>query len=199
MKKTERTLPHDQIFDDELKKLGVHKAIKKLFDTFWQPLFQFSYNILRNEPDAQDVVQEVFIALWKRQLNLTIYHSIESYLFTSVKYKSLTKLSERLSSSERNLPLETYLESSFTEAVDPLILKELEKEIEFHIKHLPNRMRTVIQLRTQEYLSIQEIAQKLNISEETVKNHLASARKRLRIQLKDATYTLLLISMTNTL
>lgn len=196
--KTTNGLPsnHDQTFVNELKKSGADKTLHKLFDHYWKPLFQFSFNILRDDDDAKDVVQEVFIALWDRKLDLVIHSSIESYLFTSVRYKSLTKLSQRLSSNERNLPLENYIEQTFSDAVDPLIMKELQQEIDLQINKLPERMQEVIRLKTKESLSIREIAEKLDISEETVKNHLASARKRLRIQLRDVAYTAFVISLS---
>ena len=196
--KTTNGLPsnHDQTFVNELKKSGADKTLRKLFDHYWKPLFQFSFNILRDDDDAKDVVQEVFIALWDRKLDLVIHSSIESYLFTSVRYKSLTKLSQRLSSNERNLPLENYIEQTFSEAVDPFIMKELQQEIDLQINKLPARMQEVIRLKTKESLSIREIAEKLDISEDTVKNHLASARKRLRIQLRDVAYTAFVISLS---
>ncbi|PRD48079.1 hypothetical protein C5745_06070 [Sphingobacterium haloxyli] len=194
--KTTNGLPsnHDQTFANELKKSGADKTLHKLFDRYWKPLFQFSFNILRDDDDAKDVVQEVFISLWDRKLDLAVHSSIESYLFTSVRYKSLTKLSQRLSSSERNLPLENYVEQTFSDALDPLLMKELQQEIDLQINKLPDRMQEVIRLKTKECLSIQEIAEKLNISEDTVKNHLATARKRLRVQLRDVAYTAFIIS-----
>lgn len=185
----------DQYFVNELKRSGAEKVLSRLFDQYWKPLFQFSYNLLRDEDDAKDVVQEVFIKLWDRQLDLAIHTSIESYLFSSVRYRSLTKLSKQLSSRARNLPLEDHIEQSFLEAVDPLIIKELQQEIDTQIDKLPERMREVIRLRSKDSLTISEIALQLNISEDTVKNHLASARKRLRIHLGDVAYIAFLISL----
>jgi len=190
--------PHDdQRFVNELKRSGAEKTLSRLFDQYWKPLFQFSYNLLQDEDDAKDVVQEVFIKLWDRQLDLAIHTSIESYLFSSVRYKSLTKLSQRLSSNERNLTLEDHIEQSFLDAVDPLIIKELQQEIDMQIEKLPERMRAVIRLKSKDSLSISEIAVRLNISEDTVKNHLASARKRLRIHLGDVAYIAFLISLAS--
>ncbi|GGH29913.1 sigma-70 family RNA polymerase sigma factor [Sphingobacterium alkalisoli] len=177
----------------QLRTTHADEAFKKLFNHFWAPLFQSSFNLLRNDDDAQDAVQEVFISLWNRRCDIDIQTSLEAYLFTSVRYKSLTKLTKRLEEQERNVPLEKLIENSFQKFVDPLILKDLEAEIELQIEKLPERMQAVIQLKAKDALSVAEIAERLNISEDTVKNHLAAARKKLRIQLSDMAYVSLLI------
>ncbi|TYP92312.1 RNA polymerase sigma-70 factor (ECF subfamily) [Sphingobacterium allocomposti] len=186
----------DTNFVLELRKPKAKMALSQLFDHYWQPLFQLSYNLLRNDDDAKDAVQEVFIKLWDRRFEIDIQTSVESYLFSAVRYRSLTMLSKRLAANKREVSLEHYIEQTFLEAIDPLLLKELEQEIDTQISQLPNRMQEVIRLKTKEGLSISEIAVRLNISEETVKNHLASARKRLRTHLRDVAYVILAISTT---
>ncbi|TJZ60002.1 sigma-70 family RNA polymerase sigma factor [Sphingobacterium olei] len=177
----------------QLRTSNADEAFKKLFNHFWAALFQFSFNLLRNDDDAQDAVQEVFVSLWNRRYDIDIQTSLQAYLFTSVRYKSLTKLTKRLEAHERNVPLENLIENSFQQFVDPLIIKELQAEIEVQIEKLPERMKAVIQLKAKDALSITEIATQLNISEDTVKNHLAAARKKLRIELSDMAYVSLLI------
>ena len=169
--------------------------INQLFAEYWQPLYRFSYNLLHDEDDAQDVVQEIFISLWDRRSDLDIHSSIESYLFTSVRYKSLTRLSSKLKKGRRDLPLEDFIEESFRTAVDPTLVKELQEEIEVEICRLPVRMQQVLRMRTMQSMTISEIAQNLNISEDTVKNHLAAARKKLKMRLSDGSYFVLLMSI----
>ncbi|MFD1772255.1 RNA polymerase sigma factor [Sphingobacterium suaedae] len=181
----------------ELRKATANKSLNQLFEHYWQPLFQFSYNILKDDDDAKDAVQDVFITLWNRRFDIDIHTSMESYLFTAVRYRSLTILSKKLDLKQRNVPLENYIESSFTESVDPFVLKDLQQEIDRQIETLPTRMQEVIRLKIKDSLSISEIAARLNISEDTVKNHLAAARSRLRSSLGDVAYFILVITLSS--
>ncbi|MFD2966569.1 sigma-70 family RNA polymerase sigma factor [Sphingobacterium bambusae] len=169
--------------------------LNQLFEKYWKALYQFSFNLLQDGDEAQDTVQELFINLWDRRHHIDIQTSLEAYLFSSVRYKSLTKLQAKLSNAKRDIPLESLVVESFQEAVDPSLLKELQEEIALQISKLPARMQQVIRMRTMDCMSISEIAKNLHISEDTVKNHLAAARKKLRIQLGDAAYLLLLGSV----
>ena len=187
----------DKTFVAELRKTNAARSLNLLFEHYWQSLFRFSYNILKDDDDAKDAIQEVFITLWKRRFEIDIHTSVESYLFTAVRYRSLSVLSKKLDLEQRNVPLENYIESSFTESVDPLMLKDLQREIDRQIDNLPARMQEVIRLKTRDSLSISEIAIRLNISEDTVKNHLAAARRRLRAHLGDIAYVSLLITLSN--
>lgn len=165
-----------------------HAQLSIIFQRNWERLFRLAYHLLKDNDDAQDVVQEVFINFWDRRHELQIQTSIDNYLFGAVRYKTLTRLQNKLSYNKRNIPLENALVDSFAEAVDPVLVQELQEEIDRQVKLLPEKMRQVFYLRTVECLSIPQIAEKLLISEGTVKNHLAAARRKLRTQLGDAAY-----------
>ncbi|MDR2285587.1 MAG: sigma-70 family RNA polymerase sigma factor [Sphingobacterium sp.] len=165
-----------------------YDRLSKIFHLNWKRLYQTAYHLLKDDADAQDIVQEVFISFWDRRDELKIQTSIDNYLFGAVRYKTLTRLKNKLSYNKRNIPLEDALTDSFVEAVDPVLVQELQEEIDQQVKLLPEKMRQVFYLRTVECLSIPQIAEKLLISEATVKNHLAAARRKLRTQLGDAAY-----------
>ncbi|MFD2743682.1 MULTISPECIES: RNA polymerase sigma factor [Sphingobacterium] len=165
-----------------------HAQLSIIFQRNWERLYRLAYHLLKDNDDAQDVVQEVFINIWDRRHELQIHANIDHYLFGAVRYKTLTRLQTKLSYNKRNIPLENALVDSFAEAVDPILVQELQEEIDRQVKLLPEKMRQVFYLRTVECLSIPQIAEKLLISEATVKNHLAAARRKLRTQLGDAAY-----------
>ncbi len=165
-----------------------HAQLSIIFQRNWERLYRLAYHLLKDNDDAQDVVQEVFINIWDRRHELQIHVNIDHYLFGAVRYKTLTRLQTKLSYNKRNIPLENALVDSFAEAVDPILVQELQEEIDRQVKLLPEKMRQVFYLHTVECLSIPQIAEKLLISEATVKNHLAAARRKLRTQLGDAAY-----------
>lgn len=155
-------------------------AFEQLYHRYWHPLFIFSKKLLNSVPDAEDVVQTVFISLWEKRSQLAIIQSLQAYLFQAVRYNGLKKLNAELSKSvdldtihERFLPVvNTFMET--------LEHDELARIIEEKVSELPEKTQAIFRMSRFEHLSIREIAQSLGLSEQTVKNQLSMALKNLR-------------------
>jgi len=171
-------------------------ALGELFRRYWKQLYQSAYHLLADDDEAQDAVQEVFINLWQRRHEINLHGAAKSYLFTAVRYRALNRIREIAADASLKERLDGYLERSFLETVDPLLIKELTAEIDRHIITLPDRMQQVLRLSYQEQLTAPEIAACLGISEDTVKNHLAAARKRMRSRLGQLAYLWLLLMIS---
>ena len=168
-------------------------AFESLYLQMWEPLFVFAMKRLQSEPDAEDVVQNVFATIWTRRHSLKISTTFKGYLFTAVKYSVLDKINEML---QRPSGIETVSQSILPEINDvlnPMLLKELQVLVDNEINQLPEKMRQVYLMSLEEHLSISQIAERLQLSEQTVRNQLNTARNRLKVSLRHA-LTLLFLS-----
>ncbi|NML39615.1 RNA polymerase sigma-70 factor [Chitinophaga sp. G-6-1-13] len=172
-----------EIGDTELF-IGVQRsdmeAFSLLYHQYWHPLFSFANKLLRSYDDAQDIVQTVFLSIWERRDAIVIQQSIESYLHQAVRFQSLKKLESILSSPEQIDRIQEELLPAFNDILHRLQEQDLVKQLEKEISGLPPRTREIFLLSRQYKLSIAEIALKLGISEQTVKNQLHIALKALR-------------------
>lgn len=156
------------------------KAFDLLYSKYWHPLFSFANKLLRSYDDAQDIVQNVFVSVWERRNTLTIQQSFESYLFQAVRFQTLKKLESLLGSPEQIDRVQENLLPVFNDILNRLQEQDLFKQLQKEIASLSPRTQEIFLLSRQYKLSIVEIARKLGISEQTVKNQLHIALKALR-------------------
>jgi len=169
-----------------LMKKGRREAFNEIYDRYWLKLYVAAFKRLKSKDDAKDIVQDLFISLWMKRDTLTINSSLSSYLFTAVKYKVINHI-------QANQVKKNYL-NSLTDAVvdydnsthEQISRNDLEVFIESKVARLSPKVKEVFQLSRKENLSINEIAERLHTSDQTVKNQLSKALKILRIHLANA-------------
>lgn len=166
-----------------LLKRGDDKAFKQIYDRYSGPLFLFAIRKLKNEQDARDVVQEIFVVLWNKHRELDLYSSLSSYLYKSVHNRALNIFVHRKYQTSYIRSFEDYLEKYAQDADELLMQKELIDIIDHEIRLLPEKMREVFVLSRKEQMSHREIAERLGISEQTVKTQVKRALKILRLRL----------------
>lgn len=179
--------------DAELLKSGDNRSFKILFDRYWSPLYVKARSRLKNESDAKDVLQDVFTTLWGNRHHIFVEDTLAPYLFTAVKYAILKKI-ERDSKKGIIHPLDvaTLASVKFSHE-EELHYKELEKLIRNEVEKLPDRMKQIYLLSRDHYLKNKEIAQTLNLSEQTVKNMLSTAIGKLRTKFGNYKLSIFLI------
>nr|WP_121271885.1 RNA polymerase sigma-70 factor [Pedobacter schmidteae] len=157
---------------------GSGDAFKALYEKYWADVLDEAFKRLADADLAKDVVQEVFTYLWTKAGSLEI-KNLPAWLNTVVK----NQVFQAMRKQERFVPLtDLFAElESHTEASDALLLrKELVSTYEALIASLPEQQRIIFNLRYRENMSPDEIAQKLNISPKTVRNHLGRALNKLK-------------------
>ncbi len=157
-------------------------GFENVFKTHFKNLHSYAYTIIRNEADAEEIVQQVFYKLWEKQQQINIEQSVAGYLYRAVyneclNYLKHAKVKDKYRASQ--------LASTKNEGIDSdsLIIKELREKINSAIRELPEQCRTVFQMSRFEGLRYREIAMKLGISEKTVENQISKALKTLRTKL----------------
>lgn len=123
------------LFDDgllQLIKSENHLAFTVLVDKFWSRLYRHLFSRIRNEDDAEDGVQEIFIGLWKNKntISCNLEGSLSPYLYSAVKYCAIDYFSKPETVIPYENALETVLEYSSSDISDEdILLHELKNGI----------------------------------------------------------------------
>lgn len=155
-------------------------ALTALFNRYWEVLFLYVVRVLRDQEEASDVVQETFIALWQKRAGLPEIGSLRSYLIGVARYKALRSINLSLSQKHHRASLLDFFADTQRSPEAELMAGEMERVLNEHIDRLPDRMREVFLLSRREHLSYAEIAERLQISDKTVKKQIHNALKHLR-------------------
>lgn len=139
--------------------------------------------MLGNAEDAQDIVQEVFVSLWTKGAGIQLHTSLAGYLFTAVRNRVLNLIEQSKTYQHHLDSLAAYLSENAAPAADAVDEELLFKLFEAEIDNLPRKMKEVFELRRQGELSYSEIADKLSLSDHTVKKQISNAIKILRDRL----------------
>jgi len=158
------------------------KAFEEIYRRYWHPLFLHAYHILDDEDEAQDIIQDLFIAFWNKSFADHIHTSLKSYLYVTVRNKVLNHIRKNKINATFIQLLSTKLTEKDFDTVHDIELKELTILIDREIDLLPPRMRQVFEMSRKEFLTHKEIAERLGTSEETVKKQITNSLKLLRVK-----------------
>jgi len=171
------------ISDKELLALfraGDQAAFRLIYERYWQLLYVAACKLVKDEDEAKDVVQEVFISLLGKGAELEISSSLPAYLYSAVRYKVFDHISRAKVRTDYLDSLNVFAAEAGTASDRALIEKEIHAEMEKEIQNLPAKMKEVFVLSRKAELSHKEIAEKLNISDKTVKKQISNAIKLLK-------------------
>lgn len=166
-----------------LLKIGDSIAYTEIFNRYERLLYIHAYKRLQNREEARDIIQDIFIILWAKKNELNFNYSLRAYLYTSVRNRIFDLISHKKVASNYFLSLQTVVNIGDHITDHRVRLNQLNALIEKEISELPTKMREVFQLSRGEQLSHSEIADRLQISEQTVKKQVQNALKILKVKL----------------
>lgn len=129
---------------------------------------------------AKELVQDVFLSLYLRKNELHTIHSLKAYLSTALKNKIYDHYQRELRKKKYEKSVGVNLRIITNDLQDEFEAKELNELLQEKIKSLPEQCRKVFLLSREEKLSHKEIAERLNISPNTVDQHIQKALRILR-------------------
>jgi RNA polymerase sigma-70 factor (ECF subfamily) len=129
---------------------------------------------------AQELVQDVFISLFELRDSLNSKVSVQAYLYIALKNRILNHYRHQSVQKRYEQYMALYQPAATENVVSQLQGKELEMQINEEIKKLPLQCRTVFLLSRKEGLPYKEIATQLDISVNTVEQHMRKALRILR-------------------
>lgn len=168
----------------KLLKNGDMLAFDLIYKKYSRRLYGFVFRFVKQETDTEEIVQEVFIKIWQNHKNIDIYSSFESFLFTIAHNVTVNLLKKRATEQKyvEHIKSLQHIDESY-ELTDEIHYKELQHKFQGLLNELSPRQKEIFLLSRDEGLSNKEIAEKLGISVQTVKNHLVTTLSFLRSKL----------------
>jgi len=178
-----------QYLDDKLiiknLKDGDVLSFDNIFKKYNKKVYYFALSYLKNKEEAEDVVQEVFMNLWKYRDQINEYYVFSKYLF-KITYNETCKKFRKQASDKKHLGevLQNFTLEDNSTNLD-IEYNNLLETANLVIEKLPPRQKNIFLLNIKEQLTNEQIAQQLNISKKTVENYLAKAKTSLKKSLSD--------------
>lgn len=147
-------------------------------------LFRLAFRLVREEEAAQDLVQNVFLQLWKKRQEIEFGPATKSYLYKATTHAALNYLEQQKRRLMRHQEITKSAPQETTEDLESLALQELQVHIQQAIDRLPPKCRVIFLLSRQEGLPYKQIAEQLDLSLKTVENQMGIALEKLRQDLK---------------
>ncbi|TCC98460.1 RNA polymerase sigma factor [Pedobacter hiemivivus] len=169
-------------------------AFKVIYELYRAQVFTFALKYLRSTLQAEELVQEVFLKLWKLEKRLLEINDLENYILTLSRNKSFSML-RRMKLEAKNIePLADYQDFPINDTEEEILLNDARQLLNKGILLLPPKQKLVYELCHQEGLKYDQAAKILNVSPETIKTHMKLALRFLRHYLsKNTDMAILLI------
>ncbi|RZM25481.1 MAG: RNA polymerase sigma-70 factor [Pedobacter sp.] len=185
--------------DQELVQLmqsGDERVLVEIYDRYWDKMLSVAFNRLGNQEEAEECVQDVLYKLWNLRHDFSLIKvELSNYLARGIRNQAFNILDRR---HRERIKSEGYTPTEDVNLLSPeraLMLRELQEQIDNSIAALPAQCQLVFKLSRQEGLSNKEIAEKLSLSENTIKSHLKKANKDLRGNMKTLTTAIFIYSL----
>jgi RNA polymerase sigma-70 factor (ECF subfamily) len=176
-------LPHNPADIISRLKQGDTQALDELHDLFYPPLCHFAVSLLADAPAAEDIVTEIFVTMWGKHQDFATLQNIKAFLYISTRNACLNHLKRLQRESDMRFSLSTVLSLEREDfALNEMIRAEFLQQIYEAIEALPTQCRKIFKLCYIEGMSNLEVAERLSISVNTVKNHKVKALGLLRLK-----------------
>ena len=189
-------ISYTELSDGELANLlqrGDRVAFTEIYNRYKYLLYLHAYKRLRDADEAEDLIHDLFAVLWNNRESFILKTHLSGYLYTAVRNRIFKLLAHK--------DVESVYISSFLEAgekavniTDHLVREnQMNLLIEKEIAALPLKMREIFEMSRKQHLSHKEIADELQISEQTVSKQVTNALKILRTKLGMFTFLVFLL------
>lgn len=164
-------------------KEGSKTAYKEIYDRHWRAMYIHACKMLKDEDEAKDVIQELFLHLWINREQLEIRTSLKAYLYAGLRNRILNIFDSKQVRANYVTSLAAYFKEEHSLMEEVFQENELCTIIDREIANLPGKMKEVFELSRKSYLSHKEIAAKLQISDKTVKKQINNAIRILKVKI----------------
>lgn len=166
---------------------GDREAFDMFYHSYYKQVFRYTYYILKDTSACREVVSNIFFSIWSYRTSLPKVQSVDAYLYTVSRNECRKYISEKqnynnVSIDEIPLPIEIADDESPEER---LIKEELETAISEIISTLPEKCRIIFMMSRNDGLANSEIAERLSISESTVRGQIKIAVDKLTLRIKE--------------
>ncbi len=165
---------------------GEYQAYEELYKKFRKPALHFCVSILKDIDESENIVQDVFLKIWYKRSLLNPNRNFISYLFTIVRnhaydHRKVALKNDSINERFREMILDAH-------CAEKEVKEERLDRIKEAVENLSARKKEIIKLNYERGMSYKEIAEKLDIKLNTVKNQLVIAKKSIRKELEQSAY-----------
>ena len=176
----------------QLFRLGDEKGFNFFYREYYDTLCYYSFQIIKDELEAEGIVAEAFTKLWERHSKFNSLASIRSFLYTTAKNASINWLRKQKNENQKAKELAYLNQENEKTIADELMELEFYREIFATLKSLPPNCRKIFELIYLHGKTFEEISQELNLSESTVRSQKARAIMLIKQRI---TWTVILIGI----
>lgn len=169
------------IGSDILERLieGDHKAFRVVFTMAYPKVFAFANGFVKNEADAADIAQIVFIRLWTKRASLEGVNNFDTYLYVVTKNAVLNYIASKKIATI-DISSMSKISDNLASPQEQIEANDLKMLVDMVVSQMPQQRQTVYRLSREEGLTNDEIAKKLGLQKKTVENHINLALKDIR-------------------
>lgn len=164
-------------------KAGNMLAFDLLYKKYCGRIYKFACSLLKSKEEAENLLQEVFLSLWEHRFKVENNASVKSFLFTVTYNSAMSFLRKKAKDNEFFKYLKSLQEPADVPVDVELNYRELETRLEEIINGLPQRQKEIYLMHKVEGLKYAEIAERLNLSVNTIENHMVRALRTIRSKL----------------
>ncbi|MGX5855955.1 RNA polymerase sigma factor [Dyadobacter jiangsuensis] len=172
---------------------GDAEAFTAVYKAYWYDMFLVAYRKLRNKEAAEEIVQDIFLRLWRERDTLRI-ENLNYYLFSAVRYEVIDYIRTKGRTFEYLDDYGPFEGMQDLDTENQLALDELLRVIDECLHILPEKTREIFRLHKLEYWPIARIATRFGLSEKAVEYHLTKSVRVVRTHLKEVMILLLAAS-----
>lgn len=174
-------------------KLGSSNAFDSIYQIYSKRLYAYCLQFTKSPEESEEIMQDVFVKLWLNRAHIRQNETLRSLLFIMAKHHLINAYRSKI-----NHPVyEDFVDYKHTLSVEDtphhLEYKEFMQGFQKAMQSLPDTQRKVINMSRIHQLSNKEIAEKLSLSEQTVKNQLSLGLKSLKEKLNKFLWFILLL------
>ena len=161
------------VSDDQQAFLALH--------AHFQPLLQkFAYSICRNQQDAEEIVEDVFVRIWVKRKTLDQIHNLKLYLYLATRNFSLNYIRNRHGIQQFDIEaMQVELQDLEPDPQERMVHAEMKNQLREAVNELPLKCKIIFKLVKEDGLKQKEVAELLHLNLKTVENQLAIAIKKL--------------------
>jgi RNA polymerase sigma-70 factor (ECF subfamily) len=164
---------------------GDADAFTLLFRSYYKDLVLFGGLYLPGQAVCEDIVQSIFLKLWRDRSSLAIETSLKAFLLKSVRNSCLDEIRHLHIKHEHDSYAITHNILEHVDTENYILYSDLYQQLQQALEKLPDAYREAFEMNRFEGLKYREIAERLDVSERTVEVRISKAIERLRLYLKD--------------
>jgi RNA polymerase sigma-70 factor (ECF subfamily) len=166
-------------------KAGSQKAFDEIYQMYAKRLYAYSLRFTKSPEDSEEIVQDVFVKLWTDREKIKQEDSLRSLLFIMIKHDVIDAFRTKVNQPVFEDYVDYINQISVNDTHEHVEYKEFIVKLKKAIASLSPTRQAIITLSRIKQLSNREIAEKLSLSEQTVKNQLSIGLKLLKEKLSE--------------